>query len=154
MSIPEHTTIVQELRKGNAVTYFTVGRSMFPLLTTRKTHVVIAPVSQLQKNDILLYLRKNGKLVLHRCIRLDSETCYIRGDNTYSLEPVSKEQILGVVTHIYRKGRQFPVSSRLYRAYVRIWNALYPLRLPAWKVRRAILSLFSKQGSTGYENEP
>ncbi len=54
----KHTTIAEELKNGNRVTYFTVGVSMRPLLLERKTHVVIEPIGTVKTGDILLYRRK------------------------------------------------------------------------------------------------
>ncbi len=138
-----HTTIAQELASGNAVTYFTVGVSMRPLLTSRRTHVQIAPLTQpVQKGDILLYRRQNGALVLHRCIRQDGEYYYMRGDNTYGLEPIAKHQALGVVTHIYRRGRLFGVRESVgYRCYAAVWTLLYPLRLGLHLLRERVCRL-------------
>ncbi len=125
------TTLVSELRAGRSVTYFTRGTSMRPLLRTAETHVHICPVEERppQELDIVLYLRVNGQQVLHRLIRQEGEICYIRGDNTYGLEPVRREQIVGVVDQIWRKGAYIHVDTdRRYRRYVRrrLWN--YPLR--------------------------
>ncbi len=123
------TTIAGELKSGKTVTYFTVGVSMRPLLTERKTHVMIAPLEKAENGDILLFVRKNGALVLHRCIRQDNDFYYMRGDNTCGFERIRKEQAIGIVTHIYRKGKCFSVKdSKPYRAYVFLWWFLYPCR--------------------------
>ncbi len=139
------TTLLAELRAGRTVTYFTRGVSMRPLLRTAETHVHIRPVrpagapvadatadawvSEIRERDILLYVRASGQLVLHRLIKRDGDRYLIRGDNTYGLEPVRREQIVGVVDLIWRKGRYIDVAvDRRYRRYVtrRILN--YPLR--------------------------
>ncbi len=134
-----HTSITDELKSGKNVTYFTVGSSMRPLLTERKTHVNISPIGDVKNGDILLYIRKNGALVLHRCIKRDAEHYYMRGDNTVGLEKIKKEQAVGRVTHIYRRKKLFCVDrSCIYRAYVSVWNFLYPLRRIAYGAREAV----------------
>ncbi len=134
MSDTVRTSIADELKNGQNVVYFTVGVSMRPLLYERKTHVMIVPAGQVRNGDIVLYVRKNGAQVLHRCIRQDERYCYMRGDNTLGLEPVEKNRVFGVVTHIYRKGKQIDVrENRLYRMYVSVWNLMYPLR---WMVKK------------------
>ncbi len=131
-----HTSITEELKSGKTVTYFTVGVSMRPLLAERKTHVMIAPLENAAKNgDILLYVRKNGALVLHRLMKQDESFYYMRGDNTYGLERIEKAQAFGVVTHIYRKGKTFDVQNKAYRAYVVLWRALYPCRWLLFKAK-------------------
>ncbi len=135
MGTPDHmteTTLVEELRAGRAVTYFTRGVSMRPLLRTAETHVHIRPIEGAEAyldRGIVLYVRASGQLVLHRLIRREGDIYYMRGDNTYGLEPVRREQIIGVVDRIWRKGRYLEVATdRRYRRYVRrrLWN--YPLR--------------------------
>lgn len=135
----KRTSIVDELKAGRSVTYFTVGTSMQPLLLERRTHVTIRPLAKAEAGDILLYVRENGKLVLHRLIQQDADHYYLRGDNTYELETLSKAQAIGVVSHIYRKGKTLDVKKNAaYRMYVAFWNTIYPLRLMARRVKQLI----------------
>ncbi len=124
------TTIAEELAQGKTVIYFTVGVSMQPLLFERRTHVTIAPLKGgARNNDILLYLRKNGAQVLHRLIKQDEAFFYMRGDNTYGLERIAKSQAIGVVTSIYRNGKQIDTERNWrYKGYVLLWRVNYPLR--------------------------
>ncbi len=142
--MPNYTTIAQELKEGKSITFFTKGISMRPLLIERETHVTIAPLVKAKDTDILLYIRKNGALVLHRCMKQDEVFYYMRGDNTYRLERIEKEQAIGRVTHIYRKGKQFAVDHAVYRAYVWFWNAIYPMRF-VWQRLKSIVSKILKQ---------
>ncbi len=129
------TTIVDELKSGKTVTYFTVGESMRPLLCERKTHVTVVPLDFARRGDIVLYVRKNGVLVLHRLMKIDGEAYYMRGDNTCGLERIDKSQAIGKVTHIYRKARQFSVEkSASYKVYVTLWRVIYPCR---WLLQKA-----------------
>ncbi len=139
-----HTTIADELGRGNTITFYTKGVSMKPLLKENQTHVTISPIRMAQKRDILLYIRQNGALVLHRLMKQDDAFYYMRGDNTYGLEKIRKEQAIGIVTHIYRKGKQFSVTRRGYRFYVRIWNLIYPCRYLCYKIKRMIKKVFGK----------
>ncbi len=132
----KHTTFEEELKNGNTITYFTVGSSMRPLLIERKTHVMIAPVVAAKPGDIVLYVRQNGAYVLHRCMKSDAQFYYMRGDNTYGLEKIRREQALGVVTHIYRKGKRFDTANKPYNSYVTFWNAIYPFRWLLWQMKR------------------
>ena len=129
------SSLEEELGAGHSFVYFTIGVSMKPLLIERKTHVQIAPIHNVKKDDLLLYVRKNGAKVLHRCIRIDSTHYYMRGDNTCGLECIEKEQALGKVTHIYRGEKIFDVDkSKKYKFYVAFWNAIYPVR---WLMQKA-----------------
>ena len=126
----KRTTIKEELEAGRTVTFFTVGCSMQPLLFERQTHVMIAPIKDgVRKYDIVLYIRSDGTYVLHRCLKVCDGYCLIRGDNTYFMEHVKNEQMIGVVTHVYRKGKIIDVNkSRSYRFYSAFWHKIYHLR--------------------------
>ncbi len=137
------TTVIEELKAGRSVTIFTVGVSMRPLLVERETHVMVKPLVEPADRDILLYVRTNGQIVLHRLIKQDERFLYMRGDNTYGLERIERSQAIGVVEHIYRKGGYIDVATdRRYRAYVtrRLYD--YPLRAlwmrVKWKANRLL----------------
>ncbi len=138
------SSIKNELKSGNTVTYYTVGVSMRPLLSERETIVVIVP-KMAKKNDIVLYTRKSGQYVLHRLKNEDNDFYYMRGDNTYGLEQIEKSQAIGVVTHIHRKGRVIDVeASKGYKLYVLFWNFIYPVRLLLWKCKRFIIRVLRR----------
>lgn len=136
----KRTTIVDELKAGRSVTFFTVGCSMQPLLYERQTHVMLSPVTDgVKKYDIVLYVRADGTHVLHRCIKVMDGYCLIRGDNTYYIERVDNDQMVGVVTHVYRKGRMIDVGkSGSYRFYSVFWHKIYHLRYFIVRVKRKI----------------
>ncbi len=129
-SEPKHTTLKEELESGRSVTFFTVGCSMQPLLYERQTHVMLSPIKDgVKKYDIVLYIRADGTHVLHRCVKVMDGYCLMRGDNTYYLERVENDQMIGVVTHIYRKGKMIDAKkSKTYRFYSVFWNATYHIR--------------------------
>ena len=126
----KHTTLKEELCNGRSVTFFTVGCSMQPLLYERQTHVMLSPIKDgVKKYDIVLYIRRDGTHVLHRCVKVMDGYCLMRGDNTYYLEKVDNELMIGVVTHIYRKGKMIDVNkSKSYRFYSVCWTSTYGLR--------------------------
>ncbi len=141
----KRTTIAEELNCGKTVTLFTVGVSMQPLLAERQTHVTVIPAESIHKGDILLYIRADGDYVLHRLIKTDKDHFYIRGDNTYGLELVDRQQIIGRVTHIYRNKKIIDIeTSNGYRLYVFVWNFLYPCRWLLWKLRLYLRRLCKK----------
>ncbi len=141
----KESTVFEELQAGHSVTVFTVGVSMRPLLIERKTHVMLKPIDKAENLDILLYARTNGKQVLHRLLKQDSEYYYMRGDNTFGLERIRKEQAFGVVAQIYRKGKYIDVSSdRGYACYVRFWLLNYPFRFVYHQLRIFASQLWHK----------
>lgn len=139
------TSIADELRAGRAVSTETHGISMKPLLIEGKTLVVIEPLRRaLKVGELPVFLRPDGKYVIHRVIGMDEKNYYTRGDNCLNFETVPKEQMLGVVVEIYRNGRMLRVTDRRYKLYVAFWRALTPLRL-GWKRLRVKLSRLKKR---------
>lgn len=144
-----NTTIIEELSKGNSFTYFTIGVSMRPLLKERKTHVMINPIDSLKKYDIVLYVRDNHQYVLHRLLRIDNEYYYMRGDNTFKLERIRKDQAIGVVSVIYRHNKYIDVKSNSnYKVYIFFNLISYPIRfvihLMKRIIRKVLKGLFKK----------
>lgn len=120
----------------------TVGMSMYPMLRNRRDRVVILPIEsgrRLRRWDLPLYLRADGKYVLHRVIAVKRDGYVIRGDNTYQKEYVRDAQLLGVVSEFYRGERHVRCSSRLYRTYAALWHLIFPLRV-AFRWARGVAS--------------
>ncbi len=134
------------LQKDGRLVYKTKGTSMEPMLRQNRDLVIIeVPSSRLQKYDVALY-RRDDKYVLHRVIGVDDGFYRIRGDNTYAIEQVPFEAVIGVLKSFNRKGKMYTVTDRGYRFYTRFWNAIYPLRA-AWKrIRRLLIRVAKKLG--------
>lgn len=115
----------------------TAGVSMWPLLRHRRYTVVVEPCAgRLRVHDVPLY-RRGDAYVLHRIVEVRPDSYVICGDNCVEKERgVTDEQILGVLAGLYRDDRPVSLDSRAYRAYVRAWCALYPVRR-IWKRARA-----------------
>ena len=142
MSVPVKSEIESNLREqiahdGSYVST-TSGMSMYPMLRNRRDRVVLLPVGEkrLRRWDLPLYLRADGKHVLHRIIAVKKDHYVIRGDNTWEKEIVRDAQIIGVVSEFYRGKRHVLASSRLYRAYAALWHGIYPLRRALLSCRR------------------
>lgn len=117
----------------------TSGASMRPLLRHHKDMVVIRPVSQeVRRYDVLLYRKPNGSYTLHRVIGIRADEYLIRGDNTYFVEHVPKDKVIGILTEINRGGRTIYVTDTSYKVYSRIWNFIYPVRWLFHKIRRGL----------------
>ena len=133
MAIELIGAVASQLQEGQVIHQvgFT-GRSMLPLLRQGKDRVdLMKAPERLKRYDLPLYLGPRGKYVMHRIIAIDDD-CYIcRGDNTYCLERIRREQIVAVVSAIHRGNRRIPVTAWYYQAYCRIWNAVFPLRKAA-----------------------
>ncbi len=132
------------LQKEGKLVYKTKGTSMEPMLRQNRDLVIIeVPSARLQKYDVALYTR-GDQYVLHRVIDVKDDHYRIRGDNTYAIEQVPFDAVIGVLKSFNRKGKLHTVTERGYRFYVRFWNAIYPLRA-AWKRIRRLLILAAKK---------
>ena len=121
-------TFEELLQKDGRLVYKTKGVSMKPMLRQNRDLVIIEPAaSKLGKYDVALY-KRGEKYVLHRVIGVRDGYYRIRGDNTYSIEHVPNETVLGVLKRFNRNGKMHAVTDRGYRLYCRFWNLIYPLR--------------------------
>ncbi len=106
----------------------TVGTSMQPLLKTGRDMVIIQKnTAELKKYDIALYF-VGGRHILHRVIKVTEAEYLIRGDNTFIMEHIPKDKVIGVASVINRNGKRIEPKDNGYRLYVRFWNFIYPLR--------------------------
>lgn len=127
------------LGKCGTLVYKTEGESMRPLLVQGRDVVIISRCNRpLEKYEVPLY-RVGEKHYLHRVIGFEEGGYLIRGDNTYRIEHIKKEAVIGVMTGFIRKGKRYSVTDPAYRRYVRLWVApFYPLRLVLRKCRSAL----------------
>ncbi len=134
------TTRLDELESSGFIVIPIKGVSMNPLLYSYSSQVMIEKLTERPKiNDVVLYVRDNGTQVLHRIISFDGDVALIRGDNTYSLERVPLSAIKGVAKSFWRSGNEksheISVNDRSYKAYVRFWNFIYPIRKLWFKIK-------------------
>ena len=139
---PEGAEALEDyLREHGSVLYWNRGGSMRPLIRQDRDHFLIEAAGEGRRklNDIVLYKRTNGKLVLHRIRRIRENDYGLRGDNTYVMEyGITDAQILGVMTALSRDdGPLRPVTALRYRLYVWFWNLIYPFRYVRAKVLQA-----------------
>lgn len=114
----------------------TAGVSMWPMLRNRRDTIVVkVPEGCLQRFDVPLY-RRGDAYVLHRIVEVLPDSYVILGDNCLVKERgITDAQIIGVLAGFYRGSKKMDMNSAGYRAYVRIWYALYPLRSVLMRVR-------------------
>lgn len=99
---------------------------MLPFLRGGKDRVTLSPLTRpLRKNDIIFYRRKNGAFVLHRIIACTHKGYTLCGDNQYYEEKgIQKEDVIGILTGLERKGRQKNLSGVSHK----IWCFFLPAR--------------------------
>lgn len=127
----QNDDVIKAFKSGEIIISHFSGTSMFPMLKSGKDRVVIVPVDRsLKKNDVPLYEGGNGKLVLHRIIKVKPDGYVIRGDNLYRNEyDVTDEKIVGVLKGFYKGDKLYNCDTNFrYKLYVCFIHATYPLR--------------------------
>ena len=123
--------IAEKLEAGGSVTFNPKGTSMLPMLRDGDDTVVLSkPKGRLHLFDLPLYRRKDGSYVLHRVVNFGSDGSYTMcGDNQFAVEKgITDDDVIGVVTAFYRKGKPYTVDSMKYRAYLEFMFYSKPLR--------------------------
>ena len=143
LQIGEGVIIENELDRYGAYASVTRGVSMRPLFKTHRDVVVVKKCDgELRKYDVALYRSPTGSYVLHRVIKVLPDTYLIRGDNTFVIEKVPKNRIIGILSEFNRKGKQYTVNGTGYKIYSRLWNFLYPLRKLLFILKRFLHRLY------------
>ena len=114
-------SIEEGLKKNGYHASTTSGYSMYPLLRDRRDNIVVRPCSgRLKKYDVPLYKRGN-EYVLHRIIKVLPDGYVICGDNCINKEyNIKDENILGVLTEVYRNNKKINMDGLPYKIYVRM----------------------------------
>lgn len=109
----------------------TRGISMWPLLRADQDHVqMIHPKRELMVGDIVTFRRPDGKEITHRVCWLDDTMLQTLGDNCDRRdEIVSRDSVLGLVTHISHNGHLIHVDTAFWRFYGRTMMWSMPFRM-------------------------
>ena len=138
--------IQRTLEQGRSIAIGPKGTSMLPLIRQGIDFVELSALpGKLKKYDLPLYQRDDGQYVLHRIVKAgDTYTCI--GDNQYKLEPgVRQDQLIAVVTAIYRGEKRVPVTAFSYRLYCRLWHWSRPVRHFCLRARSFLRKRFGKR---------
>ena len=122
----------EELLSSHGYIIFTcIGTSMMPLLRPRRDIVEIRPKGngRCRKYDVVLY-KRGDRYIIHRILQVKQYGYNIAGDhNTYVERNVTDKQILGVITRIFRDGKEIDMTGIEYKMYVIFWCRLYLIRM-------------------------
>lgn len=130
--------LAEQLERGGSALLPVTGSSMLPALRQGRDTVVLCPPEELRRGDVILFLRGNGRYVLHRIIRRSGPGFLCCGDNQWQTERVAAEQVLARVSAVRRRGREIPAASPGWRLWAWLWTALMPVRRPVLRVRRGL----------------
>lgn len=116
----EVKSLQEVLEETGAAVIQTVGISMEPLLHARESTVLLRKKdSPCRKNDVVLYIRPDGRYILHRLVKAGPEWL-AQGDYQLSTENIREEWIIGVMEgyHPHPNSPFHSVHSTSYQMYV------------------------------------
>ena len=141
--------VKEVLSKGVECRLQVKGYSMSPFIKDGDV-ITISPVpgSLPRFGDVIAFIHpKTEKLLIHRVVWKSGDACLVKGEN--ALEPdglIKKEDILGLVTKVERKGKRIFLGlgpERFLIALLTRTNLLRPVLRFVWGIFRPIARIFS-----------
>lgn len=135
------------LAGGESFSFQPYGTSMLPTIRPGRDSVSIVLLDgRAALDDILLYKRPSGKLVLHRVIAVREEDYTLCGDNRVEIEHGVKEDwIIGVLSAVhYPDGKALVRGTKEFLRAGRRARRRYPLRALRWRLSRLFRRLLGK----------
>ncbi|MBR4173273.1 MAG: S24/S26 family peptidase [Clostridia bacterium] len=112
----------EQIEGGKTVVFSPDGTSMLPLIRPNIDRVVLTKApKKLKKYDLPLYIRDDGKFILHRVVAVKKSGYVMCGDNQYEMEyGVKDSEILALACGIYRGNEFLSFDDKKYKKYVKI----------------------------------
>lgn len=114
---------------GSLVRVSVSGTSMFPTLLPFDS-VIIARSDSYKPGAILVFTYKSEGYIIHRLLGISNNQYFCKGDNSFRLEEVNKENVLGKVLFVKRGEQIFKppevdnefieMSMNIYKEFVRV----------------------------------
>ena len=125
--------IREAIAAGGSVCVRVKGSSMWPFLVNGRDSVFFEalPKRSLRSGDILLYLRKNGRYVMHRlyAVEKDGSLTFV-GDNQNNLEHgIAADQLIAYANRFIRNGKRLYCSRSLLNRFMILYMKMR-IRLP------------------------
>lgn len=125
--------VKEVIDRGSTATLRVKGHSMRIFLSNGRDLVtLVAPEREkLRVGDVVLAEIQPKVYVLHRIIQRTQDQLTLMGDgNVGTTETCTINDVIGIVTLFYRKGRTKPdsVNGWKWKTYSRIWLTLTPFR--------------------------
>ncbi|MBQ8830099.1 MAG: S24/S26 family peptidase [Oscillospiraceae bacterium] len=122
--------ICELLEETDNVPLVISGSSMSPFLVHGRDTVYLSKIrSTVKRGNMIFYRRDNGKVILHRVIKVKENGCDMVGDAQTVIEPnVSYDNMIAVVTAVTRKGKLLKRSSICWLFFEKLWIRMIKLR--------------------------
>ena len=133
---------VEQLEKNGYYLSVPRGISMRPMVLNKEgileVHKLTGPA---KRYDLVMYVRGGKQGVIHRVVKDLGDQYLIIGDNCWLMEAVPKEDVKGIVTRFFRKGKWYDVDNKWYKLYVHLWVDFLFIKRPLFFVRDKIKAL-------------
>ncbi len=118
------------IENGKEVRLNVCGYSMEPFLKEGRDSVLLKKCDRpLKKGDIAMYVRENGRYILHRVVKTDGESCFFAGDaQTFVEGPLNISCVFARVSEVYRKGKTLEKGDFTWAFFEKVWLFLLPIR--------------------------
>lgn len=123
--------IKEVVSKGGSFKLVVTGTSMTPTLYSKRDCVVlISPENKKPKKyDIVLFRRTDGKVVLHRIIKINKNGDFvINGDSQDWIEVIKPSQVIAIVSQYERNGKIVECNGFVFRFKAGMWNLTRNIR--------------------------
>ncbi len=138
-------SIINALEKTGEIAFVPKGMSMYPFIKGGKQSVIVKKFQdgiEIEKFSVILYVRENQSLVLHRVINFDNGEYVVCGDGQFSFERVKREQIIGVMVGFYKGKTLIKANDEKYIKDVKKW---YKKSKFYKRLRLKLARIFSKE---------
>ena len=127
------------LNKDGELYFTNVGYSMYPLIKEREDILHIVQSNTYKKGDIILFKSKEDHYVLHRILKIKKDKIITAGDyNYFKDQPITKEQILGLLISIKKKDGKVIDLSKDKKARKFWYTNFFPIKAFFQKVGRVL----------------
>jgi phage repressor protein C with HTH and peptisase S24 domain len=134
--------------KGLSCKFQAKGHSMSPFIKDGDAITVSPKIGCSPRfGDVVAFIHpRTEKLFIHRVVWKRRDAYIVKGENTLESDGlIKKENILGVVTKVERKGKKVFLGlgpERFLIALLTRKNLLLPVLLPVWRIFRPAVRIF------------
>lgn len=107
------------IKKQGFIQLSVKGMSMFPILKSGDI-ITVRRKQPYSIGDILVFSYNNEQILVHRLLKIDGNIYFCKGDNSFRLEMVRENNIIGSVILLYDKNNNsdFVIDSyAIYRLF-------------------------------------
>ena len=123
-----------------------IGTSMMPLLRERVDTVKLVAPNNIKKHDVVLYMRNDKTLVLHRIIRINKDEFTMCGDNQFMLEKnIKRRQIIAVMEGFFRGEEYIPSTNKTYQKYVKKTIRKRPIKYFKYLIKKILKKIIRRK---------